>query len=495
VNPRLALVAFDNQSSSEDQWISSLIGLAGLYQLGNEHALAVNLATDAEGWRTLGVGRTITGNYRREPKGIRVHASLTNTATTELLGDFDELIAEAELLKGSERILGQLLGVKPAPLGSTPAAWAAFAKLSQSSASLSEFLRAHADFAPAYPVFAGFLLREGKRDEAVALKNAIPANADAFSKAQLNLVVAADSKSRLDALRVLTQLRSGDPRMLAELATIASGQGDWALAAEQYRALTRLEPSKVDWWNSLGYAESNQNHLPASVAALNEYRRLAPQEANPIDSLGEVHYQNRQFAAAAKYFDEQSLRFPAFQNGSAWRKASFAYFFAGDLKTADLRFEEWMKRVLSNASPTAQTFQRAMWLARTGRIPDSRALLAKQDPPIHLAMISFGLDGTRPQPSQLQAWNTKITDPALRNEFSLFALLTQPASNLDSLKARITASIPQPQLAQLRNEMLAAAEMTMAEPKQQKPNIFPLPNVIDTPIDATLLRWRLAVIP
>ena len=141
-------------------------------------------------------------------------------------------------------------------------------------------------------------------------------------------------------------MRQGDPRLLVELATLASGQGRWDLAAAQYRELTKIEVGKVEWWNGLGYAEANQLHLPAAVAALNEYRKLAPNDPNVVDSLGEVNYMNRNFKEAAKYFDEQWQRFPTFQGGVGWRKAALAYYYAGDLKTADLRYADWRFRTI-----------------------------------------------------------------------------------------------------------------------------------------------------
>jgi hypothetical protein len=113
----------------------------------------------------------------------------------------------------------------------------------------------------------------------------------------------------------------------------------------------------------------------------------------------------------------------------------------------------------------------------------------------HLGMLQFGLEGKVPAIAAIQAWSLELKDPQVRNEFSIFALMVQPAANAAALKARIGAAIPQPQLAPLRNELLAAADTLSSPVKPEKPKLFPLPNTIDTPVDALLLRWRLAVLP
>ena len=93
------------------------------------------------------------------------------------------------------------------------------------------------------------------------------------------------------------------------------------------------------------------------------------------------------------------------------------------------------------------------------------------------------------------AFNSQLKDPQLRNEFSIFALLSQTVRNEAELVAKINAAISQPQLNPLRLELLAAASKLMTALPKEKPKVFPLPNSADSPIDAVLLRWHLAVIP
>lgn len=507
IPPRLAVVVFDNQSGAAgDKWIASLISIASAYQLREAQALAASVVEDSEGWRQAGVGRVLSGNYRRQGKAIRIEALLMEAATGKVLSRFEAVGGDTELTVMTGRMVEQLLGVKAAALDGGAEGWVEFAKAvsTRNPEAIDAFVSKNPAFAPAYPLLASRWVQTGRRDQALELVKKFPAAGDSYSKAQLALAVAGDGGERLKALVELAKVRSGDPNLLAEAGSLAGTSGDWELAAAKFRELTRIEPGNGEWWNQLGYAEANLNRLPEAVAALNEFQKLAPNEPNVIDSLGEVHYMNRQFGPAAKYFDAQTQRFPAFQNGVGWRKAAFAYYFAGDPKTADLRFESWARQTLAQAPPSTQVFQRAMWLARTGRGKAGLEVLEKEIEmaagerkwisELHLAMLEFGMDGKRPKAESLKRWNEGIKDTGARNEFSIFALLAQQSLSEEALKARISAAIPQPQLAQLRGELLAAATAISRPVTPVKPKVYPLPNVIDGPLDAMLLRSRLAVL-
>lgn len=487
--------------------MAALLSRVLVQQLRQEAALAVIQVEDSEGWRQSGVGRVISGTFRREAKGIRIHARLTDTANSMVLSQFEALVEESKLVEASAGILQGLLGLQAAKLAEAPTLWVEYAKAvaAKKPEALEAFVQLHPGFAPAYPTLARTWMQAGRRDLTASAAQRFPAGGDAWSRAELDLLLATDGGSRLRALVQFGKLRGSDPNTLAELGGLAAAQGEWAIAAEQYRALTKIEPSKVDWWNSLGYAEANLNHLPEAVAALEGYRRLAPNEPNVLDSLGEVNYMNRQFAVAAKLFDEQNTRFPRFQNGAGFRKAAFSYYFAGDQKAADLRFQEWLKRTLGGAQPNVQAFQRAMWLARTKRasaafelLSQAKAGSAGEGKPVfelYVSMIRFGLEGVRLDAEALKKLNEELKQPDQRNEFSVFALLSQPAANLAAMGARIEAAVPQPQLAQLKNQLLAAAALIMGPVTPVKPKVFPLPNTVDTAFDALLLRSRLAVLP
>ncbi|WP_031498758.1 tetratricopeptide repeat protein [Bryobacter aggregatus] len=507
VNSRLVIQEFENQGPDPAQnWMGSLIAYASAQRLVQDPRLAVSVVHDAEGWRELGAGRLISGTIRPAGQDFLIEARLTDTATSNILSSFTAKVPESGLLQVSAQMLGRMLDAKLTEIPADLGAWRAFMQ-AQSQKTLDPFLalqQRFPGFAPAYPVIIDQLLRAGRTEEAQAMAAKLPSDADPLTKAQTSLLLAPDATAKVAAAKKLLPLRPSDLRLRAEIAATAANLGDWPTAVEEYQELSRQEPNKPDWWNSLGYAYANQGQVPEAVKAMEQYRRLAPNEANPIDSLGEIYYMNRNFKEAAHSFQQAAQRFPNFQNGVEWRKAAFANFYGGDVKAADLLFDTWLKQVFANAPSHAQFFQRAVWLARTGRWPQAQALLQTESKKstgdlkaaldLYLEILRFGVDGVRPSPATLQALSAQIRDPNLRTEFSIFALLSQPAPNEAALAARIQAAMPQPQLVKLRTEMLAAAHRLFTPVDPTKPKIFPLPTGIDTAFHAMLLRFEIPVI-
>ena len=65
---------------------------------------------------------------------------------------------------------------------------------------------------------------------------------------------------------------------------------DYPAAIDAYKSALKIEPDSIVLWNYLGYAHAYAGDLSSARKALEEYRRLAPTDANALDSLGEVHY-------------------------------------------------------------------------------------------------------------------------------------------------------------------------------------------------------------
>lgn len=484
-----------------------MIAYATGQRLSSDPMLAPVVVRDTEGWRELGSGRVLSGTVRQNPKGFQVEARLTDTASSRVIRTFSEAVDESALVALTGRMVESLLGTKSGDPQGNSEAWKAFAQAQEQHGvdAMASVVERFPAFAPAYPVLSELLKRSGGLEQARLLAAKLPADADASSKAQLAFSLAEDSKSKLTALKSLIALRPADLRLRAEAGAIAAANGDWQNAVEQYLELAKLEPMKPEWRNSLGYAYANLNRLPEAVAALNEYRRLLPNEPNTLDSLGEVNFMNRQFAEAARFFDEASQKFPGFQNGVSFRKAAFAFYRSGDLKSADARIEIWLKQGFAGAPPRVPAFQRAMWLARTGRWTQAQEFLKgeaekstgelKTAMEFYLAMMRFGMEGVRPQAAASLAFQQSLRDPGLRSEFSIFALLSPAAVNVQAMEARIVAAVPQPALAQLRAELVAAGRRILAPVVANQPRLFPLPNPLDSPLDAMLLRSQLAVIP
>lgn len=497
VNARLALVRLDNQATAADQWVTPLFSLLAQHYLRDAHPLAFTLVDDAQGWRSTGVGRYLSGDYRRTPQGLRLSLRLTDATTSRVLAETALTAAtDADLPALTSRLLAQLLSLTPAPLADTPAQWLAFAQ-----ALAAGDLAALQSLTPptaAYPSLARFLLASGQRDAALALPARLPASASPLTRAELAVVLAASPAERLASLQALAPFRPADPLLLSDLATLAFNQGQWALATAHFTTLTRLDPQRPEWFNQLGYAHARQGQLPQAVAALQQYRRLAPQDPNAFDSLAEVHYLNRRFAEAARYFDQVP---PTFQNGVSLRKAAFAWANAKDLATADKRFEQWLQPQAAQLPPSSVAFLRALWQARTHRLPAALDTLAREAAAssgerqalaqFHAAALRFGHSRTAPAPADLNRWAQALTSPAARNELGLFALLAQSPATLPQ---RINAALPRPEMQPLRQQLLAAAQALAAPAPDLSRGEFPLPPNDDNLLAALLLTQRPAVL-
>ena len=84
--------------------------------------------------------------------------------------------------------------------------------------------------------------------------------------------------------------------------------GIFQQAVRSYQAASLLNPEEPRIWNELGYAMAWTRNLNGARQALQEYERLAPDDANALDSLGEVSFFLGDFESAAKYFEQAAQR-------------------------------------------------------------------------------------------------------------------------------------------------------------------------------------------
>ncbi len=499
-NSRIVWKAFDDQTATGEPWLSPLLSTMALYQLNSHPEYSLLVVEDMEGVRESASARMITGTIRRAGQGIELTARLTDVQSSTVVATVTEVAPnDAALPDLNSRLLTRLLGAKISPLPGKPTDWLDFGKAAASHdlARLEAFVQSHADFSPAYLALGRAYAQQGRRTEVASLLARYPQMGDPLSRAQLKAIAATTDEERLNALAELVKLRPNDVPVLRQAGTLAESAGNWPLAASFFRQLSALEPGKGEPFNSLAYAEARQGHLPEAVAAMQQYQKLSPDDPNVYDSLGEIHYMSRKFTEAANYFEQGVQRYPMFQGGVGRRKAAFAYYHAGNLAKADQLFGEWLKQAINPQLKEIIAFEQAMWLVHTGRPTIARQSLAQIGTPaaaMYLAAITYGLEGKRPTPDQLRVWATTLVEPNQKNDAGMMVLLLTPAPNEAALAARINSALPQPQLAGIRTQLLATARQMFETPAPQKPAIFPLPNNLDSVLDALVLRARLAVI-
>ena len=129
-------------------------------------------------------------------------------------------------------------------------------------------------------------------------------------------------------LTKVAELAPGDWRVQKELGSVAYFQEDYATALTHLKRATVLSPEAGPAWNALGYTYAQTGDFDAAVASFDKYIALAPDEANPHDSKGEVLLQAGRFAEAEAAFIESTKVDPSFFNG--WYGVAQTRFMQGD---------------------------------------------------------------------------------------------------------------------------------------------------------------------
>ena len=197
--------------------------------------------------------------------------------------------------------------------------------------------------------------------------------------------------------------------------------------------------------NTLGYVHGYAGNLAAAVSALREYERLRPDEANPLDSLCEVHLYLGRFQEAETLFRQTYEKDPNFYAGTALIKAAQARLLTGDLAGADRIFTEYVE-ARRQAGDSGVDYHLAEWEFLTGRRAQAIARMEK-----------FAAEVAREPASRAQAqlaiWRLLMGDrvraavharlartaaatPASANLAALCAFLVQPEASAAEWAAR-----------------------------------------------------------
>ena len=226
-------------------------------------------------------------------------------------------------------------------------------------------------FVEAYLERAEILAAGGARDQALeVIAAAQAAGPDAIEGARLSYLAAVlrgEASEREKAIRELAGLTPTDAKIRRQLADLEFSRRAFSEAARDYGAVTDLNPADGNTWNQLGYALAYVDDLVGARGALEHYAKLAPgEEANPLDSLGEVSFFLGDFANAEKYFREAHQKNKAEFQGAELMKAAEARLLAGDRKQAGE-----LVRAYVESAPATQRGRAALryieWEFLTGR--------------------------------------------------------------------------------------------------------------------------------
>ena len=119
--------------------------------------------------------------------------------------------------------------------------------------------------------------------------------------------------------RLRASLRAHIRWLQRQLAALDSASRQYPSAAGFYRRATQLDPRDKASWNQLGYTEALRRDLSGARGALEEYLRLAPQDPNASDSLGDVNFYLGACREAERNYLEAYRKDRAFAGGGSAR--------------------------------------------------------------------------------------------------------------------------------------------------------------------------------
>ncbi len=274
-------------------------------------------------------------------------------------------------------------------------------------------------------------------EEAAAHRDRFPA----LDRAELNFASAAlrgDFPGQLEARRELARLDPADPNRHRALGEALASIRHFDEAIVEFRRALSIRPDDVVALNVMGYAAAYSGDLPTAIRVLRGYETLRPNEPNPLDSLGDVHFALGHFSEAEQFYLAANAKAPGFLNGGELLKAAQARLMTGDVPGATAIFKRFLAVREAAHDPNAP-YHEAAWLWQTGARREAIAALdrlAQADVAGPLRAVAGRAD------AQIAIWLLDLGDragavehvrraiaeavPATAGMVGLVAFLTQP---------------------------------------------------------------------
>lgn len=382
---RVAILPFENLSSDATlDWVGpALAGMLVEQASASLHVFAYR-TEDFRDARLSGAVRVVQGYYSRLPGRLNIRAvieDLRSRRNVESIGDF---VPAGNLNAAADRI-ARAIDPRTRPFGTQNGAairaWGESLAAPDAAAKVAPLRRAIAadpNFGRAYLDLAGLFAAAGDRVQAQALLKQADERMSQFTdleRARLEFLesgVRQDERQRRDALMALSRLVTTDVTTVRTLAQAELNARRFDSAADLYKSAAAIDPDNPALLNELGYAESYRGNLAGARAALERYRGVQPRQANPLDSLGDVHFSAGRFEEAEKFFLEAHRMEPGFLGGIELEKAALARYLRHDRNGADELYAQFdrLRRELRDA---AVDVRKAEWLSVTGRTPEAVA--------------------------------------------------------------------------------------------------------------------------
>src|SRR5664280_330998 len=407
----------------------------------------------AESSQALVAGATLLayGDYTVRHGKLEVRLTIEDSRTfkaTKVIG----VSAPAGDVLGAGTALARDVSSRAVPYGTrNPQALEAYVRALEGSdvtvmeVGLGVAIAADPDFVSPYRLLAQIKAQRQDRsgavatlDQALARGNAIPE----LERARLALESAeltGNPDARLSALSQLVKLDHGDSNAWRALGDSLMNRHEYRQAQQSYRKASDLEPEDIALLNAMGYAAGQAGDVDGAMRALRRYQALRPNDANPLDSMGDVHLIAGHLADAGNFYLQAAKKDPNFQNNGALIKAALARLLSGDPSGANHVADQYVAARVAAKDPIVD-YRRAQWTWISGR----RKAAAQQMGAFALANESGPLrDIASRAYAELAIWSLETGDREGAAGLAQKALsIAGPTSAGNALVAKFLAQAP-----------------------------------------------------
>ena len=305
-------------------------------------------------------------------------------------------------------------------------------------------------------------------DQALARGNAIPE----LERARLALESAeltGNPDARLSALSQLVKLDRGDSNAWRALGDSLMNRHEYRQAQQSYRKASDLAPEDIALLNAMGYAAGQAGDVDGAMSALRRYAALRPNDANPLDSMGDVHLIAGHLADAGNFYLQAAKKDPNFQNNGALIKAALARLLSGDPSGANHVADQYVAARVAAKDPIVD-YRRAQWTWISGRRKAAAQqmgafALANESGPLrdiasraYAELAIWSLEtGDREGAARLAQKALSIAGPASAGNALAAKFLSQPPASSSEWVVRAEQQFPGPAQNAIKNFSLAYA--------------------------------------
>ena len=437
----------------------------------------------AESSQALAAGATLLayGDYTVRHGKLEVRLTIEDSRTFKATKVIDVSAPAGDVL-GAGAALARDVSSRAVPYGTrNPQALEAYVRALEGSdvtvmeVGLGVAIAADPDFVSPYRLLAQIKAQRQDRsgavatlDQALARGNAIPE----LERARLALESAeltGNPDARLSALSQLVKLDSGDSNAWRALGDSLMNRHEYRQAQQSYRKASDLEPEDIALLNAMGYAAGQAGDVDGAMSALRRYAALRPNDANPLDSMGDVHLIAGHLADAGNFYLQAAKKDPNFQNNGALIKAALARLLSGDPSGANHVADQYVAARVAAKDPIVD-YRRAQWTWISGRRKAAAQqmgafALANESGPLrdiasraYAELAIWSLEtGDREGAARLAQKALSIAGPASAGNALVAKFLSQPPASSSEWVVRAEQQFPGPAQNAIKNFSLAYA--------------------------------------